>query len=136
MKSKIRNFFFVTVLPAVLWGNTVISFMWGPNFLRLIMNCQDFNNLIKLSDFLHFNEIWLMFPQFPMYETNAIQLQFLVQLFWYLSQWSGLTCFIFCTRLYSKDIHCALVLTLLSKTSCFVKTGGRFFQSFWPSHNV
>ena len=21
------------------------------------MNCQDFNNLIKLSDFLHFNEI-------------------------------------------------------------------------------
>ena len=29
-----------------------------------------------------------------------------------------------------------LVLTLLSKNSCFVKTGGRFFQILWPSHNV
>ena len=28
------------------------------------------------------------------------------------------------------------VLTLLSKNSCFVKTGGRFFQILWPSHNV
>ena len=29
------------------------------------------------------------------------------------------------------------VLTLLSKTSCFVKKGGRsFFQILWPSHNV
>ena len=39
----------------------------------------------KKSDFLHFNEIWLMFRPIPMYETNAIQLHFLVQLFWYLS---------------------------------------------------
>ena len=29
-----------------------------------------------------------------------------------------------------------LVLTLLSKNSCFVKTGGRFFQILWPSHNI
>ena len=29
-----------------------------------------------------------------------------------------------------------LVLTLQSKNSCFVKTGGRFFQILWPSHNV
>ena len=29
-----------------------------------------------------------------------------------------------------------LVLTLLSKNSCFVKSGGRFFQILWPSHNV
>ena len=29
-----------------------------------------------------------------------------------------------------------LVLTLLSKNNCFVKTGGRFFQILWPSHNV
>ena len=29
-----------------------------------------------------------------------------------------------------------LVLTLLSKNSCFVKTGGRFFPILWPSHNV
>ena len=29
-----------------------------------------------------------------------------------------------------------LVLTLLSKDSCFVKTGGRFFQILWPSYNV
>ena len=71
------------------------------------MSCQDFNNLIKLSDFLHFNEIWLMFQPFPMYETNAIQLHFLWWFFWYLSQWSGSICSIFCTRLYSKDIHCA-----------------------------
>ena len=47
-----------------------------------------------------------MFRTIPMYETNAIQLHFLVQLFWYLSQWSGSICSIFCTRLYSKDIHC------------------------------
>ena len=33
-----------------------------------------------------------------MYETNAIQLHFLL--------WSGWICSIFCTRLYSKDIHC------------------------------
>ena len=25
---------------------------------------------------------------------------------------------------------------LLSKNSCFLKTGGRFFQSLWPSHNI
>ena len=60
----------------------------------------------KKSDFLPFNEIWLMFQPIPMYETNATQLHFLVQLFWYLSQRSGLICSIFCTRLYSKDIHC------------------------------
>ena len=29
-----------------------------------------------------------------------------------------------------------LVLTLLSKNSCCVKTRGRFFQILWPSHNV
>ena len=29
-----------------------------------------------------------------------------------------------------------LVLTLLSKNNCFVKTGWRFFQILWPSHNV
>jgi hypothetical protein len=29
-----------------------------------------------------------------------------------------------------------LVLTLLIKNSCFIKTGGRFFQILWPSHNV
>ena len=29
-----------------------------------------------------------------------------------------------------------LVLRLLSKYSCFVKTGLRFFQVFWPSHHV
>ena len=40
------------------------------------MNSQDFRNLIKLSDFLHLNEIWLMFQPFPIYETNAIQLHF------------------------------------------------------------
>ena len=57
------------------------------------------------SDFLHFNESWLMFRPIPMYETNAIQLHFLEQLFWYLSQWSGLICYIFCNRLYSKDTH-------------------------------
>ena len=28
-----------------------------------------------------------------------------------------------------------LVLTLLSKNSCFVKKSGRFFQILWPSHN-
>ena len=27
-------------------------------------------------------------------------------------------------------------MTLLSKNNCFVKTGGRFFQILWPSHNV
>ena len=26
-------------------------------------------------------------------------------------------------------------MTLLSKNSCFVKTGGRFFENCWPSHN-
>ena len=70
------------------------------------MNCQDFNNLIKLRDFLHFNIIWLMFPQNPMYETNAIQLQFLLWFFWDIPQWSGWICPFFCTRLYGKDIHC------------------------------
>ena len=30
-----------------------------------------------------------MFKPIPMYKTNAIQLHFLLQLFWYLSQWSG-----------------------------------------------
>ena len=29
-----------------------------------------------------------------------------------------------------------LFFTLLSRNSCFVKTGGRFFQILWPSHNV
>ena len=29
-----------------------------------------------------------------------------------------------------------LVLKLLSKNSCFVKTDRRFFQILWPSHNV
>ena len=29
-----------------------------------------------------------------------------------------------------------LVLTLMSKNNFFVKTGGRFFQILWPSHNV
>ena len=29
-----------------------------------------------------------------------------------------------------------LVLTLLSKNSCLVKTGGRYFPILWPSHNV
>ena len=47
-----------------------------------------------------------MFRPIPMYETNAMQLHFLVRLFWYLSQWSDLICSIFCTRLYSKDILC------------------------------
>ena len=47
-----------------------------------------------------------MFRPIPMYETNDIQLHFLVQLFWYLSQWSGLICIIFYNRLYNKDIHC------------------------------
>ena len=28
-----------------------------------------------------------------------------------------------------------LALTLLSKNDCFVKTGRRFFQILWPSHN-
>ena len=73
------------------------------------MNCQDFNNLIKLSDFLHFNEIWPMFPPNPMYETNAIQLHFLLWFFWYISQWSDWICSIFCTLLNSKDIHCGRV---------------------------
>ena len=77
------------------------------------MNCQDFNNLLKLSDFLHFNEIWPMFPPNPMYETNAIQLHFLLWFFWYISQWSGWISSIFCTRLYSKDIHCALKTTYI-----------------------
>ena len=70
------------------------------------MNCQDFNNLLKLSDFLHFNEIWPMFPPNPMYETNTIQLYFLLWFFWYISQWSGWISSIFCTRLYSRNIHC------------------------------
>ena len=51
--------------------------------------------------------LWLMFPPNPMYETNAIQLHFLLWFFWYISQWSGWISSIFCTRLYSKDIHCA-----------------------------
>ena len=29
-----------------------------------------------------------------------------------------------------------LVMTLLSKNSCFVKTGRRLFQILWPSHSV
>ena len=29
-----------------------------------------------------------------------------------------------------------LVLRLLSKNNCFAKTGGRFFQILWPSHNI
>ena len=33
---------------------------------------------------------------------------FLMWLFWYLSQWSGSICSIFCNRLYSEDIHCEL----------------------------
>ena len=48
----------------------------------------------KKSDFLHFNEIWLMFRPIPMYETNAIQLHFLVRLYWYQLQRSGSICFI------------------------------------------
>ena len=32
-------------------------------------------------------------------------------------------------------INLPLVLTLLSKKNCFVKTGGRFFQILWPPHN-
>ena len=72
----------------------------------------------KKSDFLHFNEIWLMFRPIPMYETNAIQLHFLVRLFWYLSQWSGLICSIFCTPLYSKDIHCAMTAYVWSDLMC------------------
>ena len=48
------------------------------------MNCQDFNIMIKLSDFLNFNEIWQMFPPNPMYETNAIPLHFLLWFFWYI----------------------------------------------------
>ena len=75
------------------------------------MNCQNekiffFSNFLK---FRHFKEVWPVFRPIPMYETYAIQLHFLVQLFEYLSQWSGSICFIFCTRLYSKDIHCALI---------------------------
>ena len=77
------------------------------------MNCQDFNILIKLSDFLHFNEIWLMFPPNPMCETNAIQLHFLLWFFWYIAQWSGWICSIFCTHLYSKDIHFCYVSEFL-----------------------
>ena len=69
---------------------------------------QILSKFTKKSDFLHFNEIWLMFQPIPMYETYDIQLHFLVRLFWYLSQWSGLICSIFCTRLYSKDIHCEM----------------------------
>ena len=92
------------------------------------MNCQDFNNLIKLSDFLHFNDIWLMFPQFPMYETNAIQLQFLVPLFWYISQWSSLICSIFCTRLYSKDVHCVLLI--------FQPITGQLCSQYYRNYNV
>ena len=47
-----------------------------------------------------------------MYEINVIQLHFLMWFFWYLSQWSGLICSIFCNRLYSKDIHCATSIAL------------------------
>ena len=32
--------------------------------------------------------------------------------------------------------NCPLVLTLLIKNSCFAKTGGRFLQILWPSHNI
>ena len=74
----------------------------------------------KKSDFLHFNEIWLMFRPIPMYETNDIQLHFLVQLFWYLSQWSGLICYIFCNHLYSKDIHCAVEAWMESILLCLI----------------
>ena len=34
-----------------------------------------------------------------------------------------------------KATNLSLVLTLLSKNSCFVKKSGRFFQILWPSHN-
>ena len=37
-------------------------------------------------------------------------MHFLLWFFWYLSQWSGLICSIFCTRLFSKDIHCAVFI--------------------------
>ena len=47
---------------------------------------------------------------------------FLVQLFWYLSQWSGLICSIFCNRLYSKDIHCDLPATPILKIQYFPLT--------------
>jgi hypothetical protein len=40
------------------------------------------------------------------YETNAIQMHFLMRSFRYLSQLSDSICCIFCNRLYSKDIHC------------------------------
>ena len=49
-----------------------------------------------------------MFPPNPMYETNGIQLDFLLWFFWYISQWPSWICSIFCTRLYSKDIHCGI----------------------------
>ena len=59
------------------------------------------------SERVIFYTLMNFFGPIPMYETNAIQLHFLWWFFWYLSQWSGLICSIFCNRLYSKDIHCA-----------------------------
>ena len=52
-------------------------------------------------------------------------MHFLVRLFWYLSQWSGLICSIFCNRLYSKDIHCG------TRRSC-----QNIFQILWPSQRT
>ena len=54
-----------------------------------------------------------MFPPNPMYDTNAIQLHFLLWFFWYIAQWSGWICSIFCTHLYSKDIHFCYVSEFL-----------------------
>ena len=48
-----------------------------------------------------------------------------------ISQSSG-----FLRRPQKFEKNLLLVLTLLSKNSCFVKTGGRFFQILWPSYNV
>ena len=89
---------------------TLVSYIGiGWNISQISLKCRKslfLVNFDQIINFLHFIEIWLMFRPIPMYETNAIQLHFLVRLFWYLSQWSGLICSIFCTRLYSKDIHC------------------------------
>ena len=65
-----------------------------------------------------------------MYETNAIQLHFLLWFFWYISQWSDWICSIFCTRLYSKDIHCA---------SCAINVTSEWmalFSSYFSMHGV
>ena len=91
------------------------------------MNCQDSNKMTKLSDFLHSNEIWLMFRPIPMYGTNAIQLHFLMRLFWYLSHWSGLICSIFCTCLYIKDTHCAHYFHPRGPNNMFVESGSSIF---------